>query len=372
MADIKTTLRELSVATTIGLLIKKKTFDINELMIPEVFLINANMILKNKINPAIEKLILEKDSFDGELKQIIHNGYVLAKNIYNNNHFTFNSNDIIIWTGGNTQKYSPEDVIIGNFKFSLKENSYILENMGLYKLLNCLTGSNYQKGIHIFTKYAPEEYTQWFDTTWSLLINYLEQHKQWIIENGKSKIILQKDLIVLSYNNFNTSLPINCSLKDYQTLTNSKIREKVFAKFINKELSMHNNYKTSKRNCAITASKNLADELIQNLNYKSGLANFLRMYNETYYYAKINNGVCEIYKVPTSEELGNNIIISSITDNVPSDQANILTTIKNKKTGATLTFRNECRFSHGQFNGTPEAKLYYEKNSNLLLIYEQI
>lgn len=57
---------------------------------------------------------------------------------------------------------------------------------------------------------------------------------------------------------------------------------------------------------------------------------------------------------------------------VPGSQLNIITTFKNKSTGKILEFRNECRFSHGQFNGTPEAKMYVAKNTSLTNLYETL
>ena len=77
-------------------------------------------------------------------------------------------------------------------------------------------------------------------------------------------------------------------------------------------------------------------------------------------------------KVPNIQSFGNDIIIESIKGSVPDKQANILTTIKNTKTNQTLVIRNECRFSHGKFNGTPEAKMYYERGGSLDIIYERI
>ena len=99
---------------------------------------------------------------------------------------------------------------------------------------------------------------------------------------------------------------------------------------------------------------------------------FLRIHKKEYYYAKTTQAGIEIYKVPSLSSFENSIIIESIKPSVPDKQANILTTIKNTKTGGTLVLRNECRFSHGQFNGTPEAKLYYENKGSLLVIYETI
>ena len=120
------------------------------------------------------------------------------------------------------------------------------------------------------------------------------------------------------------------------------------------------------------ATEALVNELNTNLNYKAGLPRFLRIHNSEYYYAKTTSTKVEIFKVPSLASFGSDIVIESIKSSVPNTQANILTTIKNNKTGKKLVLRNECRFSHGQFNGTPEAKMYYECDGSLLVIYESI
>lgn len=57
---------------------------------------------------------------------------------------------------------------------------------------------------------------------------------------------------------------------------------------------------------------------------------------------------------------------------VPESQLNIISTFQNIHTGKILQFRNECRFSHGQFNGTPEAKMYATRTTNLTDLYEPL
>lgn len=137
-------------------------------------------------------------------------------------------------------------------------------------------------------------------------------------------------------------------------------------------LSDNSNYTIAKRECAKVATCNLAKELTENLNYNEGLLRFLRVHNFEYYYAKTTVNGISIYRVPSVSDFKNEIVIDSIQPSVPNSQANILTTIRNKKTEKTLILRNECRFSHGQFNGTPEAKMYYENGGSLLTIYESI
>lgn len=111
---------------------------------------------------------------------------------------------------------------------------------------------------------------------------------------------------------------------------------------------------------------------MQNLNYSSGIARFLRIHEHSYYYAKTTSLGVELYEVPSKDTFISTIQITSIIGSVPDKQANILTTIKNIETNQTLVLRNECRFSHGQFNGTPEAKLYYEHGGSLEIIYKKI
>lgn len=379
MADIKTHLRELSVATTIGLLNIEVDVKPNDLYDSKRFLAYAQKVISGDISSA--QNITATPTFTGELKQIVDNGFQLGKEIYENPHFNISKDDKIFWLGNNTQKDDPVDITVGEYGFSLKEESFILENMGLYKLLNCYTGSTYRKR-HIFKDYAPTEYDTWFQTTWQEMLLYLDAHNgEWHFINPRKpkESLIKRNGTSISleyYENGSLSskctLPINCNIFKYEEDTNSSIREEVFAKFINQEMDVNTKYNTAKRECAIAASNALAKELNDNLNYAAGLPRFLRIHTKEYYYAKTTATGTAIYKVPSIGAFGDDIIIESIESSVPDKQANILTTIKNKTTGKTLTLRNECRFSHGQFNGTPEAKMYYENGGSLLVIYESL
>ena len=76
--------------------------------------------------------------------------------------------------------------------------------------------------------------------------------------------------------------------------------------------------------------------------------------------------------MPAQADFDDVIEFKGCTYDVPSSQLNIISTFENINTGKTLQFRNECRFSHGQFNGTPEAKMYVVRNTPLTEIYEPI
>ncbi|MGV3209727.1 hypothetical protein ACEE12_05205 [Streptococcus suis] len=382
MADIKTHLRELSVATTLGLLKSEIAFTIEELYDPKKFMSFATQVINSNLDSASN--IKDMDSFNRDLRQIINNGINLAKSIYKNKHFNIESSDVLTWEGGDTNKDDPIDIKIGSYGFSLKEESFILENMGLYKLVNCFTGSNYKKR-HIFKDYANSEYQKWFSDTWGELTCYLKANSSWSFSkttNKKTKIgkiILDSNGVILEYYEngslkSQTSLPLICDLKTFESDTNSDIREQVFSKFINQELKSSTIYLESKKHCAETASNNLASELMSKLKYDAGLPRFLRIHDIEYYYAKTTSSGIEIFRVPAKSEFirEKNIIIEEIKGSVPDTQANILTTIKNTNTNQKLVLRNECRFSHGQFNGTPEAKMYYAQGNSLEAIYEKV
>ncbi len=379
MADIKTHLRELSVAVTVGLLLRKYDFCLNELYNSDRFIKYAKEIIENDISSASNLLIM--DNFSPKLCQIINNGYNLGEKIYQSDEFDIDEFSVIQWKGNDTQKDDPVDIVIGKYGFSLKEESFILEYMGLYKLLNCFTGSTYRKR-HIFKDYALYEYRNWFSVTWNEMLKDVEDcGKVWCFDNIKKlkKSIIKitdNDVIFEYYDNkkliANSILPKKCTLEMFEDKTSSKTREKVFSKFINQILDNNPNYNNAKRECAIVATKNLAKELTENLNYSAGIPRFLRIHEFSYYYAKTTANGSVIYKVPALADFKDNIVIDSIVSSVPNKQANILTTIRNKRTGKKLILRNECRFSHGQFNGTPEAKMYYEQGGSLLVIYEPI
>ena len=376
MADIKTHLREISVAVTVGLLAKEEDFALEDLYDKDFFLNAATKTIKGDVSAAIR---VDSKKYSSELCQIIKNGYNLGMKIFDSKEFIIDKDSVILWKGNDTQKDDPVDIVIGKYKFSLKEESFILENMGLYKLVNCFTGTTYKKR-HIFKDYALAEYQTWFSTTWNEMIKSIKKSGgAWRISKDKKESVIEmsdKDITFKLFNNSNlvaqSTLPIDCTLKTFEKKTTSTTREKVFSKFIKNTLSDNREYNSKKRECAIVATKNLAKELKDNLNYKAGLPRFLRIHDFEYYYAKTTATELAIYKVPSIANFERNIVIDSIVSSVPDKQANILTTIRNKKTGNKLVLRNECRFSHGQFNGTPEAKMYYESGGSLLTIYEAI
>jgi hypothetical protein len=141
MADIKTILRELSVPCQIYLLSENLDQDILK---PDIFYQICNQILINNNDSAVQnqlQKITEISNFNDDLKKIIYKGVKLGNLIFSKQEFNFEFNLQVEWKGC----YENDDIIdlvINQYPFSLKEESFILKNMGLYQYINLITDSN--------------------------------------------------------------------------------------------------------------------------------------------------------------------------------------------------------------------------------------
>ncbi|MFM1524455.1 MULTISPECIES: hypothetical protein [Helcococcus] len=309
MPNTKTHLRELSVALTIGMLKNNIDFSLSDLYDGNFFYSKALEVISND-NLHLAQRIQEFETFSYDNKQIISNGYQLGVAIFNHPHFIFKKSDNIMWLGSDTSKEDPIDILIGKYGFSLKEDSFILENMGLYKLINLFTGSNY-KHVHIFKQFSPQEFNEWFNTTWNILVEYLVLNKIWTYDDSqryKTSIRLNGDKVHFNYSlrdgskSINKFLDKNSDYSDFEKNTISLIREHAFSKFINKVASKEDEYNNTKRECALIATQNLSSYLMDNLKYEETLARFLRIHEKEYYYAKTTSRGVEIYKVPSRDK----------------------------------------------------------------------
>lgn len=378
MADIKTHYRELSFAIKLHSLIHNSPIS-SDISDPKSFYKECQNRIDNSVDIASNIL---SEPINPEYLNIINNGFKLANAIYHNNHFNFKTSDKIYWVGSETQKDDLIDVQVVEFGFSLKEDSFILENMGLYKYLNIFTNGNFKRGIHVFNDFAKNEYDSWFNVTWQLLLDYLKNHKSYIFTKEgfyKSTISIENNNVILDFCNIKKPTKskvskIPCSISSWNEFTknsSSPTREKAFAKWISENCSDNPEYLKSKSICSDTAGKNLVKYIKDNLQ-SDNIRRFLQIYPEEYYYAKTTDTFTGVYLVPSLKDFNNTYDVKDIKYSVPSSQLNLITTIENKITKEQLVFRNECRFSHGQFNGTPEAKMYYDKGNDLSLLYNVI
>jgi len=340
MADVKTHLRELSVATTVGLLNADINFIETDLYNSKKFYAYAQRVINNNISSA--ENILEFDNYSGDLKTIIENGYKLGKKIYEHPYFKIRKDDKIEWIGSDTQKGDPIDLKIGSYSFSLKEESFILKNMGLYQLLNNLTGSNYIRGLHIFSDFARDEYDAWFKYTWQYLVSKLAKGYSWEFRKGNniSKISLAGATnVILYYNGRCSNIPISISTNaEYMSHTVGATREKVFSKWISEVIANDSEYIRLKKLCSEVAGKKVSDKINKEF-CLDNIYDYFQIHPQEYYYAKTTSSETTILRVPGKSDFNSTIEFMGSRYDVPLSQLNIVSTFQNKKTKKMLEFR---------------------------------
>lgn len=376
MATIKTIVRELGVVYWSDKILNEDVIDPEDVTPSELYE-TCSKHLGDEITNADK--IKDKDSFRSPKVDIIRNTYWLSLRLIE----TLGIEELneVEWIGPNTQSGVPLDLIINGKNISLKEDSYILENMGLYKYINLLTNSDYNSGTwHIFEDFAENLYQEWFSVAWSFLLKKADEQNGVIWEEGNRSIEVG-DQIQLVYKDRTSKLPANkLSISEYNNKTISKTRE-TFGKWLNDEFipeeatkEQRQEYYSIKKKCAVESAENLIDYVEENRDVKySNLLRLLQIYDESYYYAKSYNGTAEIYLVDSLEDYDyDKLKIKSIEADIPDSQVNIITTVKNEENGRELKLRNEVRFSHRQFNGTPEAKMYIVENYTLDAVYTEL
>tara|TARA_B100000575_G_C23052240_1_gene605727 strand:- start:100 stop:1203 length:1104 start_codon:yes stop_codon:yes gene_type:complete len=367
MANSLTNLRELSVG--IGFLFGNEIFSFS----PNQFYNECQKNIKGCELLSINDISCNMH-FDSQENLIIKNGYQLSQLIAKKINTKSNN---IIWKGNDIQSGNSIDLIIGENHFSLKENSKIIENMGLYKLLNILGETEmYKRGrVNAFEDFAKDGLNNWFDVTKILVINSLKKNDFYYKGNNytSSSKINGNEL----YLNHNEDIKIlknfsQMNYDDFKTNTSSKIREKVFSKIIEERISQNEQYIDAKFKCADEAGKNIFKVIKQSIGKSpSALKRFFRIENFKYFFAKSFKKELILLKVPDTKEFSKNIVVKDINISIPKSQLNILTTIQNIRTGKCIIFENQIRYSHGQLNGSPEAKSYL-KSGDISIVYDEV
>ncbi len=373
MADIKTHLRELSVGYGLAI---NKTDDFDAT--PEEFLKECKDNINGCTHLSLNKISSNIGTFNKEEMAIIENGLRLAAYLKEKNIITTAKPDIN-WDGVNTQSGNAYDLVVDGISFSLKEESFILQNMGLYQLLNIIIDEKkYQKGLHIFEKFAPKELDEWFIASRDEIITILTKNPFSTSDSSGRSINLSyvDDELKLEFDGCSNLISSfkSCNYSNFKHQTTGKFREKVFSKFINLNLGGNKKYLTTKKHCAEVAGFNLVNLLKKKVlkqRSPSSLFELFRIEEKSYYYAKTTNEMIDVYVVPSQKDFLSKIEITEIVSSVPQSQLNVITTLKNIETNVVLKFRNEIRYSHGQLNGTPEAKLYIDEGS-LLIAYDKV
>lgn len=369
MADIKTILRELSVILGYILAKYKLTFTEDNLDI-KTYLDFIRKYCKNvnECNSEIQK-IEEIEDFVIH-KGIIKNGLNLGKLLYEK----LNLDGDIYWLGSSVKSKYPFDIKIGDIGISLKEDSYILKNPSFANYLNALVQPEQAfKNVHVFRKFANAEFNTWYNYTYKKLFEEFKTNSQGstIFSYPKRGTYITIGKIGLIFGNNETSIEIDANEDLDEVSLNTRLGGYIFehtvSKWIKETLEKKDaNYEKLKKECSLKAGGNLKDFVINNLNLDNNqLLELFQIYDEPYYYGK-NYGKAHLYQVPSNREC--QINLKDIEIKVPQSQLNVYFTfeISNSNGSNVVVFRVECRYSHGQLKGIPEAKLYYTDNINHL------
>ena len=369
MADIKTILRELSVILGYILSKYRLTFK-DELIDVKTYLSFIRKYCKNvnECNSEIQK-IEELDDFVIH-KDIIRNGLKLGQLLFEK----LNLDGDIYWLGAKVKSKYPFDIKIGEVGISLKEDSYIIKNPSFADYLNALVqpSQSFSK-VHVFRKFAPNEFKMWYEYTYKKLFAEFKKYQvdQIIYNNKKHKTFIRTGKAGLIFGENENTIEIGTNENLDENSLNSTLGGNIFehtiSKWIKERLEKKDlEYERLKRECSLKAGTDLKDFVTKNLNLNSKIIlELLQIYDESYYYGK-SFGEAQLYQVPSNKEC--KIKLINIEIKVPKSQLNVYFTfeLSNANYSNTVVFRVECRYSHGQFKGIPEAKLYYTDNLNHL------
>lgn len=369
MADIKTILRELSVILGYILAKYKLTFTEDTIDV-KTYLEFIRKYCKNvnECNSEIQK-IEELEDFVIH-KNIIKNGLTLGKLLYEK----LKLEGDIYWLGATVHSKYPFDIKIGETGVSLKEDSYILKNPSFASYLNALVQPKIPfKTVHVFKHFAPTEFSKWFNFTYNKLFEEFNNYSlnDTIFSYEKRGTFIKRGKSGLIFGTNETEMEIDVKEKlDEPTFTEKiggYLFEHTVSKWIKDNLEKKDNeYERLKKECSLKAGENLKDFVLKNLNLdKDKLLEIFQIYDEPYYYGK-SSGKVHIYQVPSNKDC--NMELVDIEIKVPQSQLNVYFTFKitNGNGSNDIVFRVECRYSHGQLKGVPEAKLYYTDNINHL------
>lgn len=376
MADIKTILRELSVILGYILSKYKLTFT-EELIDVKTYLDFIRKYCKNvdECNSEIRK-IEELDDLVIH-KGIIKNGLMLGKLLYEKLHLDGD----IFWLGAKVNSKYPYDIKIGDIGISLKEDSYILKNPSFANYLNALVRPSERfKNVHVFRKFAPTEFNNWYNYTYQRLFDEFNKYNtnEFVFKYDKRGTFIKKGSLGLVFGENETKVEIGMNENLDEISFNSRlggfILEHSVSKWIKDNLEKKDSeYDRLKKECSVKAGENLKEFVNKNLNLNAAeILELFQIYDDTYYYGK-SFGETHLYQVPSNKECKVNLVDIEI--KVPKSQLNVYFTFKlsNSNGSNVVVFRVECRYSHGQFKGIPEAKLYYTDNvSHLQNLYALI
>lgn len=240
------------------------------------------------------------------------------------------------WCGDDTT-LAPADILIGEDRWSLKENSKIIKNSSIATIMSVLTPHSYGRGQNPFTLNGSEQYM--------------------ITLRGTTKL-------------FNESHPedkilVPSTESDWAGLPRTE--RKRLANWINEEKRNRTKNWVAIRELKMQLNKSTGEYILSEIQkakadgYPVKAGELLGGDTDYYYGALVNtkNGPKYIRTfVPKASTLNKLIKLDDVTigtNDKEQEQLNLMLHLSNQR-GETLSIQSEIRYSHGQFVTNPEVK----------------
>lgn len=279
---------------------------------------------------ALMSMSWERGHMPPEIRETVLNNYRLGDKIrgyYYYHRDTAIEPDTVKWVGDDTT-HAPADVVVNGEKWSLKEKSDIIKNQSAASLLNTLTNSeNYGRGFHVLNEFAPQE-------------NF----------EGLNEVISH-------YNKDNPDTAY-APIKDYSEWeAKPKPERKLLSRYIQSKSKSSPEFKATMENLKTRINEKAGEEFVKKIQDTSQVnAGTLIGDEKEYFYAKINNNnKMSVGFIPDKDAVAEHVKVVDVWHQA-GPQLNIFIKYENSR-GENLVTVNEIRYSHGQFNGTPEAKM---------------
>lgn len=293
-------------------------------------------------------------------------GYAMAFSIADKLNYEISD---VRWNGFSVTDDSPADVYVSGIGISIKNNSNIIGNLGLSHLTKIISDNPLPRGTDIFEHFAKREYLHWFCCAIESLPHYWHSDNEdcsVCYDDRHLTIIHDTDIVKFNVDDID-SVPSCYDKMRKAGIKPSKSLSKAIASMMPTA-----EYIDAKSTCANKTGKAFVEYLSSNIK-ENGLPRLIGCRESEYWYCK-GTSLRDIIinKVPSISDMQGKLRLTNIGYSVPKSQLNVLFSITNIETNRKIDMRAEARFSHGQFCGIPETKMYYANTTTPDMLYSAI
>lgn len=263
---------------------------------------------------------------------------------------------------------------------SLKDGSDILGTLGFAGFASRLLQCEYKNGTDFFAEYAYDDYENWFQIAWNMMLDWLYDHDYSFSKTGKTgaeySIWIESDdeVTFQKVHNGKTqtiTMPFETTLFDWKGNRCGQARQ-AFSKWCTTYGNKTTEYIQAQVNCSRNSSIAFS-HLLQTGAINEKFYDLVGWRMSEYYYAKIErqgrSGQMVLCGVPSVYNAGQYELDVQVSDNPimseeieqPDESAPLVTqaivpfTLDNSELGLHASFQLVIRFTDGMFNSPPQV-----------------